>query len=165
MLLDRIKTILVVGILLHFMCGTAQAQSNNTLVIYDDELKNEWQNWSFADVNLSVPVGGIKPIKVAGEAWSALAFHHAPLSLDDYNTLTFFINGGLEGGQTLSVKLVVDGEPLSAGYVIQPKAKSWALAEVPLKELDAEGKKIDGVWLQAQDAPYSAYYITKIQFE
>ncbi|NVK55024.1 MAG: hypothetical protein HWE26_05370 [Alteromonadaceae bacterium] len=165
MLISQVRKILFAGIVFQFLCFSALAQTGNTLVIYDDELKNGWENWSFAEVNLSVPVGSIKPIKVEGKAWSALAFHHAPISLDDYNTLTFFINGGLEGGQTLSVKLVVDGEPLSAGYVIQPKAKSWALAEVPLSELDAEGKKIDGVWLQAHDAPYSAYYITKIQFE
>jgi hypothetical protein len=47
------------------------AQTQQPLVVYDDELKNGWQSWSWAKVDLAVPVGGVKPIKVQGEPWSA----------------------------------------------------------------------------------------------
>jgi hypothetical protein len=52
------------------------AQAQQPLVVYDDELKNGWQSWSWAKVDLAVPVGGVKPIKVQGDPWSALALHH-----------------------------------------------------------------------------------------
>ena len=75
------------------------------MVIYDDELKNGWQNWSWATVALSVPAGQVKPIKVEGGAWSALALHHDPVSTAGFTKLTFFINGGIDGGQSLAIKL------------------------------------------------------------
>jgi hypothetical protein len=59
------------------------------LVVYDDELKNGWQSWSWAKVDLAVPAGGVKPIKVQGEPWSALALHHDAFSTAGYTKLTF----------------------------------------------------------------------------
>lgn len=135
------------------------------LIIYDDELRNGWQNWSWAKVDLSVPAGGAKPIKVQGEPWSALALHRDAFVPTGYTKLTFSINGGAQGGQSLMIKAMVDGNPVDSNYVIQPKAKTWTQVEVPLKELVAEGKAIDGIAWQGQATAYSPYYITRIQFE
>jgi hypothetical protein len=141
------------------------AQEAQSFVVYDDELKNDWQNWSWAEVSLDYPVGNAKPIKVSGGPWSALALHHEPFSVETYSKLSFFINGGLEGGQTLAVKLIVDGKPLESAYLVQPKMKTWAIAEISLKELGADDRKVDGIWIQAQGEKINAYYITRIQFE
>lgn len=134
-------------------------------VIYDDELKNGWQNWSWAKVALSTPAGGAKPIKVEGDPWSALLVHHDAFSTEGYTKLTFFISGGKDGGQTLMVKAFADGKDLPSTFAVQPKAKTWAMVEVPLKDLGAEGKKIDGIAVQGQANAYGAYYITRIQLE
>ena len=135
------------------------------LVIYDDELKNGFQNWSWAKTQLSVPVGNGKPIRVEGEPWSALALHHEPFSTEGYSKLTFVINGGVNGGQALMVKAMADGKAIDADYVIQPKAKTWAVVEVPLKDINAAGKTIDTLIWQGQGAAYAGYYITRIQLE
>jgi hypothetical protein len=135
------------------------------LVVYDDELKNGFQNWSWAKAQLSVPVGNGKPIRVEGEPWSALALHHDPFSTEGYSKLTFVINGGVTGGQTLMVKAMADGKAIEADYVIQPKAKTWAVVEVPLKDINVAGKTIDTIIWQGQGAAYPGYYITRIQFE
>ena len=135
------------------------------LVVYDEELKNGWQNWSWAKVEFSAPAGGTKPIKVQGDPWSALALHHDAFPANGYTKLTFVINGGPQGGQELAVKAMVDGKPAEASYFIQPKAKTWTRVEVPLKELVAAGKTIDGIALQGQANAYNAYYVTRIQFE
>jgi hypothetical protein len=135
------------------------------LVVYDDELKNGFQNWSWAKAQLAVPIGNGKPIRVEGEPWSALALHHEPFSTEGYSKLTFVINGGKDGGQTLMVKAMVDGKAIEANYAIQPKAKTWAVVEVPLKDINAAGKTIDTLIWQGQGAAYPAYYITRIQLE
>ncbi|MBP2159415.1 MULTISPECIES: hypothetical protein [Asticcacaulis] len=134
-------------------------------VVYDDELKNGWQNWSWAKAELSVPAGGAKPIKVEGEPWSALALRHDPFSTAPYTKLTFFINGGVEGGQTLAIKALVDGNAVESNCQITLKAKSWQPASILLKDFAADNKTINGIWFQGQATAYPAYYITKIQFE
>lgn len=134
-------------------------------VAYDDELKNGWQNWSWAKTELSVPAGGAKPIKVEGDPWSALALGHDPFSTAPYTKLTFFINGGIEGGQNLAIKALVDGKAAESNCLITLKAKSWQPASIALKDFAADNKTINGIWFQAQANAYPAYYITKIQFE
>ena len=141
------------------------AQTASPFVVYDDQLKNDWQNWSWAKVQLSAPVGNAKPIKVGGEPWSGLAFHHETFSTAPYSKVSFYINGGMEGGQNLTVKAMADGKPMELGYTIQPKAKTWAVVEVPLKELGAINKTIDGLVLQGGADSYKTYYVTRIQFE
>ena len=134
-------------------------------VVYDDELKNGWQNRSWAKVALSTPAGGSKPIKVEGAPWSALALYHDAFSTAGFSKLTFFINGGTEGGQHLIVKAMAGGKAIDSTFQIQPKVKSWAVVEVPLKELGAEGKMIDGIMWQGQASAFGAFYIARIQFE
>ncbi|NIA56755.1 hypothetical protein HAV22_24340 [Massilia sp. TW-1] len=135
------------------------------LVAFDDELKNGFQNWSWAKTQLSVPAGNGKAIRVEGDPWSALVLHHEPFSTEGYTKLTFVINGGKDGGQALTIRAMAGGKAIDANYAIQPKAKTWAVVEVPLKDLNAAGKTIEGISLQAQGDPYSAYYIARIQFE
>ena len=135
------------------------------LVAFDDELKNGFQNWSWAKTQLSVPAGNGKAIRVEGDPWSALVLHHDAFSTEGYTKLTFVINGGKDGGQGLMIKATAGGKMIDANYTIQPKAKTWAVVEVPLKDLNAAGKTIDGICWQALGDPYSAYYIARIQFE
>ena len=119
-------------------------------VAYDDELKNGWQNWSWAKTELSVPAGGAKPIKVEGDPWTALALGHEPFSTAPYSKLTFFVNGGLAGGQNLAIKALVDGKPVDSNCVITLKAKSWQPASIALKDFAADNKTINGIWFQGQ---------------
>ena len=146
------------------LAGPVFAQAK-LFVVYDDELKNGWQNWSWAKAELSVPAGGAKPIKVQGDAWSALSLHHDAFSTEGYTKVTFSINGGGVGEQTLTVKAMVDGKPVDSTFTVKPKAKTWAQVEVPLKDLNAVNKIIDGICLQAQGEAYTPYYVTRIQFE
>lgn len=154
------------GLAATLLVGPATAQAlPKPFVVYDDELKNGWQNWSWAKVALSVPVGGGKPAKVEGDPWSALLLHHDAFPTEGFSKLTFIINGGVDGGQDLMIKAMANGQPIESNYVIRPKAKTWAAVEIPLKDIGADGKTIDGISLQAQASPYSAYYVTRIQFE
>jgi hypothetical protein len=157
---------LIAAFLSTIVCSGAIAQSlPNPFVVYDDELKNNWQNWSWAKVQLAAPVGEAKPIKVEGDAWSALSLHHDAFSIEGFSKLTFYINGGAEGGQHLKVAAMIDGKAVPTEFFIEPKAKKWAVVEVPLKELKIPGKQIDGFILQGDANAYKPYYVTRIQFE
>ena len=137
------------------------------MVIYDDALMPGWDNWSWAKVTLSKEIGAdVKPIAVEGDAWTALAFHHAPFSTAGYTKLTFYINGGETGGQPLAVRALSGGKTIESNYIIRPEANTWNVVEVPLSEIGAANATIDGIWLQAMtNQPYSTYYVTIIQFE
>jgi len=134
-------------------------------VLYDDELKNGWQNWSWAKTQLSVPAGNGKPIKVEGDPWSALALHHEPFSTEGFSKLVFYINGGGAGGQELLVRAQAGGKIVETDFAIAPKAKTWAVVEVPLKDIAAADRTVDGFCWQGKDKAYPPYYITRIQLE
>lgn len=157
---------LATGLIAGWLVKPVSAQAlAKPFVVYDDELKNGWQSWSWAKVALATPTGGSKPIKVSGDPWSALLLHHDAFSTQGFDKLTFYINGGTEGGQSLMIKAMSDGKENASQFVIQPKAKTWAVVEVPLKDIGAQDKTIDGIMWQAQGSAYGAYFITRIQFE
>jgi hypothetical protein len=54
---------------------------------------------------------------------------------------------------------------LAQTTTLQPKAKTWAMVVVPLTELAAANKTIDGILLQGGADSYKPYYVTRIQFE
>jgi hypothetical protein len=135
------------------------------LVLFDDELKNGFQNGSWAKTQLSVPAGAGKAIRVEGDPWSALVLRHDAFSTEGFTKLTFVINGGKDGNQPLMVRVWSNGKAIDANFTIQPKAKTWAVVEVPLKDINAVGKTIDAISWQGGADPYSAYYIARIQFE
>ncbi|MGQ8364184.1 hypothetical protein [Glaciecola sp. 1036] len=144
--------------------GFLHAKEPNPFVVYDDELKNGWVNHSWAQVEFSVPAGNAKPIKVSGKPWSALSLHHDAFDISQFTTLSFVINGGMEGGQTLAVKLISNGQPLESTYLIKPQTKQWQYAEISLADLGAQDQQVEGIWLQAQDKDIAAFYITRIEF-
>ena len=135
------------------------------IVVYNDALGEGWQNWSWATVTLQVPAGGVQPIKVEGGPWSALALHHDPIFTKGYSKITFFINGGVDGGQSVAVKVLVNGKAVDSNYVISPKAKTWSPVSVPLKEIGGQDVNIDGIWFQGQADAYKPYYVDKIEIE
>lgn len=151
------------------LIGTAVAAHAQTapapIVIYNDALGDGWQSWSWAKVTLQAPAGNVQPIKVEGDPWSGLALHHDPIYTKGYTKLTFYINGGVDGGQTLAVKLDVNGKALDKAVLIQPKAKTWAPVSVLLKDIGGEDINIDGILIQGQADAYKPYYIDKIQIE
>lgn len=146
--------------------GTAHAQAAPApVVVYNDALGDGWQNWSWATVTLQVPAGGVQPIKVEGGPWSALALHHDPIYTKGYSKITFFINGGADGGQSVAIKVTVNGKALDKADTIQLKTKTWEPVSIPLKDIGGQDINIDGIWFQGQADAYKPYYVDKIQIE
>ena len=137
------------------------------MVLYDDGLQNGWQDWSWGTTNtLQAPAGEVKPIKIEGTPWSALQLHHDPVSTAGYTKLTFYINGGIDGGQNLTIHIrTKDGVSQPSTFTIQPKVKTWDTVEVSLKDLGGDNQTITDVIFQAGGDAYKPYYITKIKLQ
>ena len=151
------------------LTGTAAAAYAQTapapIVVYDDALGDGWQSWSWAKVTLQAPAGNVQPIKVEGDPWSGLVLHHDPIYTKGYTKLTFYINGGVDGGQNLAIKVEVNGKALDKAVYIQPKAKTWAPVSIPLSDIGGQDINIDAILIQGQADVTKPYYIDKIRIE
>jgi len=144
--------------------AVAQARGK-PFVVYSKGLQNGWQSWSWAKVLLDFDAGDIHTMRVEGDAWTGLLLHHDAFSTAGYTKLVFYINGGIDGGQALSVKAFADGKAIESNFQIAPKTKAWTKVEVPLKDLGANDRSIDSILIQGGGQPYKPYYITDIEFD
>ena len=104
------KTTIVLALFLIPILSLA-AQPTANLIIYDDALAANWQNWSWDTAvafNANSPVhAGSNVMSVTHTAaWAGLSLQsNTPFSTADYNAVTFWIHGGTTGGHQLSLKL------------------------------------------------------------
>ena len=135
------------------------------IVIYNDGLSEGWQSQSWASVAMQVQTGNVQPIKIEGGPGSALWLHHEPIYTKGYSKITFYINGGVDGGQNLAVKVSINGKILDKADMIQPKTKAWEPVTIPLKDIGGQDVNIDGVVIQGQADAYKPYYVDRIEIE
>jgi hypothetical protein len=145
--------------------AAARPPRPTTMVIFDEGLQNGWSNVGWAHIEQPVSFDGHTTLKVEGGPWSALAFHHAALSMADFSKLTFMINGGDSGGFTMWLRGFRDGKATDCDFQVKPVAKTWTPIEAPLAALKIDGQTIDSFVLQAPDITYKPYYVAKVQLE
>ncbi len=132
-----------------------KASANRTYV-YQDSLVNGWQNWSWAQVNLSntSPVAsGTRSAAVTFGAWQGVYLHKSVQSLAGLTQVELFANGGGSVAGPLALRVVADngwspGVTLAnycAGGVIP--ANAWVRCTVPLSALGSPGT-INGLVVQ-----------------
>jgi len=120
-----------------------RAQSN--LTIYSDSLAAGWQNWSYTSTqnfaNTSPVHSGSDSISVTiTGAYGGLQLYHPDMTNTNYSSLTFWLNGGPNGGQQLQMygNLDVGGTFTTQGarYSLNtPVANTWQQYTVPLAAL------------------------------
>jgi hypothetical protein len=149
------------------MAGASLAETQTPpapIVVYDNALGPGWYDQSWAFVEMPIYVGPTNSIRVRGGPRTTLALEHSPLSTSGYAKLSFYINGGDGGGQSIAVMVLIDGKPFDAHYILQPQAGKWSRIEVPLGDLGAANTRIDGLWFQGLET-YGPYLLAKIMFE
>jgi len=137
--------------------------------IYDGQLENGWENWSWASVNFSntSPVySGTYSISVTATAGNeALYLHNNPQSTAGYQALTFWICGGSSGGQELQVQGTLNQSPIVV-YTLPalPGNNTWQQVTVPLVGLGvANISEFDGFWIQDRSGVVQpTYYLDGI---
>jgi hypothetical protein len=126
--------------------------------VFTDTLQNGWvANWSWATVNVanSTPVHtGSASISVSSTNWQALYFHHSAQDASQYTNITFWINGGSGGGQSIQVQAAGNGTALTNMVVLTPlPVNSWRPETISLSSLGvASAIDFDGFWLQVQSS-------------
>lgn len=130
--------------------------------IYTDALQNNWQNWSWAAINLTStsPVhSGNRSAAVTAGAWEAIYLHHDAFDSSGFSSVTFWIHGGSPGGQKLQLQAMLTGAPQTA-VAIRP-TNGWQQVTVTLAALGVASKPdLDGFWIQdSSGAAQPAFYI------
>lgn len=136
--------------------------------VFTDSLQNGWQNWSWATVNPAntSPVhGGADSISVSSTNWQALYLHHAAQDNSQYTNLTFWINGGSSGLQSVQVQATRNGVAQTNLVVLAPlPVNSWRQDSISLASLGvASATDFDGFWLQVQNSGLApTFYVDDI---
>ena len=136
------------------------SRAQTDMPLFDGQLENGWQNWSWATVNLAstayVHTGG-SSIQVSITASNqALYLEHAATNTALYTALTFWINGGASSGQNLRVLALINGQGQTAvllnTYVTGGAVATgvWRQVTIPLSALGA-ANTTELTGLQIQD--------------
>ncbi len=160
-----IRFSIFVYIVLLVLASSAHAQTNET--IYSDSLQNNWENWSWAQVNLnntSPTHSGTVSASVNAAAYQAFYLHHASFSTNNFTHLSFWIHGGASGGQFLQVNATANNAPLAAFNLAPLAAGSWQEITIPLQALGLNSSSaMDGFWIQDRSgAAQQAFYVDDI---
>ena len=134
--------------------------------IYAGSLQNGWQYWGWGADSLdnSAPALSAHSIKAAQGAWQAVYLHHAALQTQPRAIVSFWINGGPTGGQSLVIKATRNGVP-QAGVALSPLAPNrWRQVYLPVSRLQVGSvADMDGLWIQ-NNTPNTlpVFYVDKI---
>lgn len=146
--------------------ATATVPGGGGQVVYADSLQNGWQSWSWASCDLSSgnPVRAGRAIRVTAGPWQAFYLHHAPFGTSAYAAVTFWVQGGSQGGQRLWVRALRSGIPQAPVAVGPLPADRWQSITVSLADLGvANVTDMDGLWVQdATGTAQSAFSLDEI---
>ncbi len=129
--------------LLPFAVASLAARADQ--VVYDDELQNGFQNWSWqagGDAQQDVDLANADPVQSGAASvsylahdWNGLSFAHASadFATADFPELRFFVRGGA-GGEQLTLTLQLDAG-LVASTALAPLVSGGAIAAGEWREV------------------------------
>ncbi len=133
--------------------------------IYTGSLQNGWQDWSWAaDAPALAPALSASSIQVQAGPWQALYLRHAALRTTPLLCVSFWINGGASGGQSLAVHALRNGVAQVGVPLPLLKANTWQLVQIALPKLGAGAvPDFDGFWIENNTAGALApFYVDRI---
>lgn len=154
--------------------SNAQKNRPPDMVLYDGGMQNAWQDWSWAEHSLiqdAVKYHGKPTLRLVPSDYKALYLHHSTLSLKDYTSLSFAIQGGKEGGQKLIACFADTQDKFGTkveldAYLPNKKlpADRFVVCTIPLKAFQNEGLSINGLVIQDNSGgKQSPVYLAEIR--
>lgn len=130
--------------------GVAPSVVQADLAIYDDALRNGFENWSWGGgsdfANPSPVHAGTASIAFSGNNFNAVSFRRAggAIGIADYASLRFWVHGGSSGGQQLVLAIENTASATSASVALDAYitggalvASQWRQVDVPLAAVPA----------------------------
>ncbi len=121
-----------------------------TVTVYDNALRNGWQDWSWATRNLAqTAVYESAPDAISWEpdAWQGLYFHNSSDAVANYTGVRFWINGA---GGNQAVRLVIYSNNAEVGSKdLTPLPAAWTQITVTWADLGVTATSFDGIVFQA----------------
>jgi len=143
------------------------------LTIYADSLGTGWQDWSYGCTrnftNTSPVYSGNHSISVTiTSAWGGLQLYHPAMTNSAYSSISFWINGGPSGWQSLQAYGNL-GTPIVAQarryYLSPPPPNTWQQCTIPLAALGvANANDFTGFAIQdSVGATEPTFYVDNIE--
>ncbi|MBC8136710.1 MAG: hypothetical protein H8F28_12550 [Fibrella sp.] len=146
------------------------ATGGGELKVYENGLENGWMERGWAktiDYANASPVRGNKgrSIRVSAAPYEAIKIYNPVANLSSYKYLVFFLHGGNNGGQQLTVTTVANGKTQKGVALAPPPANKWVRVSVPFAQLGIEGRRdVQAFWVQTTSADTAVFHIDDIQF-
>ncbi|GIV66075.1 MAG: hypothetical protein KatS3mg047_0468 [Bellilinea sp.] len=160
---------ILIVVLPAFPSGVVAQAMVDELIVYDDQLAENWQNWSWVNsVELSsteVIHTGSRSIRVNYSGWGGLSFYKADIPLYGKTHLQFYVHGG--SGMDKPMQVFVNFEDGREGprSPFIARANQWQMVEIPLSEINPQNRKITRLnWQNASDNNNLVVYFDEIKF-
>ncbi len=168
------------GILVHtakfifaFFLAAPLAAAAANMTIYDDAPVNSWSDGSY---NVTLNYANTSPVHSGSDsisvtinsAYGGIGFNHSGMTNSAYASITFWLNGGVGGGQQLQMYGNLDYAPQGARYhLAAPLANTWQKYTVSLSALGvANVTNFTGFVIQdSAGSAEAAFYLDDIQLD
>ncbi len=142
------------------------ALANDDQLVYSEMLNNGWQDWGWVPhyaTNNPVPLSGTNCMVFAATGgWQAWWMEHDPIDTTIYTNVTFWLNGGTNGGQSVGIN-AVGGSSGTRLYVTAP-TNTWVQFTFSLASLGvADVTNLTGFQIWNAGTVQSNFYIANIQ--
>jgi hypothetical protein len=143
--------------LLAVLVSLATPLAAQDLVVYDDQLENGFQDWSWATRNLNFTAqhhSGTASIQMAPDNWEGLYFHSdATYRVTDYLDLHLWVKGETMGGQQIRFYIQLAGVTLAQGLLADHVAggisgSQWRQAVLSFADLGLTNGSFNEITLQ-----------------
>jgi hypothetical protein len=146
--------------------STGFAQAN--LPIYTDHLVNGFQDWGWGTRNLANPSpthsGSANSISATPSSNPGISFHQNDFNTSPYASLSFWANGGTNGGQVLQVYVELGPTDQSPYTCSALAATAWTQFVIPLSSLSAANKtNLNRISIKFAGGSTGVFYLDDIQ--
>ncbi|ARU60854.1 hypothetical protein CBW65_06905 [Tumebacillus avium] len=142
-----------------FLCGTtvATAASADVLMVYDDSVRNDFTNFSWAQHSLTqqaVVHSGRTAIEMLPDRDSGVYLYKSRVAfVSQYDTLQVWVHGGEVGGQALNLVIQAGGVPVATKSFADLipggiPANQWTKVELNLADLEIPNGIFDGILIR-----------------
>jgi hypothetical protein len=152
------------------LCANLNVRAQAPLLIYTDRIVNGFQDWSWGTpskpnfTNTSPVHTSTNSISVSPTSNPGVSFHQNDVNTSPYANLSFWINGGTNGGQVVKVFVTLGTSDQTGTNLPALLANTWQQYTIPLSALNAANKaNLAKITFQPNGGLTGVFYLNDIQ--